>query len=64
MDSTENTNQSWSDLTDNERAKIKNCLIDFVERVSSEHGQKTPEEVNALPGIVSFLCVDFRKFSI
>ncbi len=42
-------------LEDKDLAELKTALVDFVKRVASKDGTKTPEEVEVLPGIVQKL---------
>lgn len=42
-------------LSIDEKRRIICALVEFVERVSSAEGKKTPEEIAALPAILKFL---------
>lgn len=42
-------------LTRNEERRFCRALVDFVERVASADGSKTPEEVEILPAIAQLL---------
>ena len=42
-------------LSGNERLEIKNLLMDFVRRVSSNKEERIPAEIEILPEMIKFL---------
>ena len=42
-------------LTSDERLEIKNLLMDFVRRVSSNKEERIPAEIEILPEMIKFL---------